>query len=74
MAQRYTAPPEGPQRGMGYAMRMGTEMVAAVLIGLGIGYFLDRWLSTHPWMTLLFFLFGTVAGFRNVYRLANSGS
>ena len=52
-------------------MRMGTDMVAATLIGLGMGYFLDGWLDTHPWMTLLFFLFGSAAGFRNMYRIAS---
>lgn len=57
--------------GIGSAMRMGTEMVTATLLGLGMGYFLDQWLGTHPWMTLLFFLFGSIAGFRNMYRIVN---
>lgn len=63
-----------PQKGMGLALRLGTEMVSATVIGVGIGYFLDKWLETHPWMTLLFFLFGSAAGFRNMYRVANSDS
>ena len=60
--------------GMGMALRMGTEMVVATLIGGGMGYGLDQWLGSHPWMTLLFFLFGTAAGFRNMYRAANEAS
>ena len=65
--------PEGRTAdGMGSAMRMGTTLVSTTLIGLGMGYFLDQWLDTRPWMMLLFFLFGTVAGFRDVYRIANS--
>lgn len=58
--------------GMSQAMRMGTELVVATCIGLGMGYWLDRWMGTEPWMLLLFFLFGAAAGFRNLYRLANS--
>lgn len=60
-----------PQSGLSWAMRLGTEMVSATLIGIGMGYGLDRWLGTRPWLTLLFFLFGVVAGFLNVYRAAN---
>lgn len=66
--------PAAPKQGMGMAMRMGTEMVVATLIGLGMGYYLDQWLETHPWMTLLFFLFGSAAGFRNMYRIVNQDS
>ncbi len=61
-----------PASGMGLAMRMGTEMVVATLIGLGMGYGLDRWFGTEPWLLLLFFIFGAIAGFRNVYRLTRS--
>lgn len=58
--------------GMGLGMRMATDMVVSVMIGLGMGYYLDKWLDSSPWMTLLFFLFGSVAGFRAVYRAANA--
>lgn len=54
--------------GMSMAMRMSTELVSGVFVGGGIGYLLDYWLNTKPWMTVIFFLLGTVAGFRNLYR------
>lgn len=44
-------------------------MVAATFIGLAMGYYLDRWLGTSPWLTLIFLLFGIVAGFRNIFIL-----
>ncbi len=44
-------------------------MVAATFIGLAMGYYLDRWLGTSPWLTLIFLLFGIVAGFRNIFVL-----
>lgn len=47
---------------------IGVTLVAATAIGLAIGYGLDRWLGTGPWLTLLFTLFGIVAGFINLFR------
>ena len=47
---------------------IGVALVAATAIGLGIGYGLDRWLGTSPWLTMLFTLFGIAAGFLNLFR------
>lgn len=47
---------------------IGIALVAATAIGLAIGVGLDRWLSTGPWLTLLFTLFGIAAGFLNLFR------
>ncbi len=47
---------------------IGVTLVAATAIGLAIGYGLDRWLGTSPWLTLLFTLFGIAAGFVNLFR------
>lgn len=58
------------QTGLGFAMRLGVELVAALGVGVGIGLLLDRWLGTTPWLMLLFFILGAVAGFLNVYRTA----
>lgn len=50
-------------------MRIGVEIVAALIVGVAIGYFLDRWLGTKPWFLLLFFVLGAAAGFMNVFRI-----
>lgn len=47
---------------------IGVTLVAATAIGLAIGYGLDRWLGTSPWLTLTFTLFGIAAGFINLFR------
>lgn len=66
--------PSGPTSpsGMGMGMRMATDMVVNTLVGLGMGYYLDKWLDSSPWMTLLFFLFGAASGFRAMYRAAHA--
>jgi ATP synthase protein I len=55
-------------RGMAYGLRMASELVGAVLVGGLIGYFLDRWLGTTPWLFLIFFFMGFAAGIINVLR------
>lgn len=53
---------------MGLAFRIGIEMVAAVAVGAGMGWLLDRWLGTKPWLMVVFFFLGAAAGLLNVYR------
>lgn len=54
--------------GLGFALRLGVEIVAALAVGVGIGLLLDRWLGTAPWMLVVFFFMGSAAGFLNLYR------
>ena len=56
--------------GLGFAMRIGVELVAALVVGVGIGILLDRWLGTTPFLMILFFVLGAAAGILNLYRLA----
>lgn len=60
---------ESTNNGLGFALRIGCELVAALVIGVGFGLFLDDWLDTKPWFMLLFFLLGAAAGMFNVYRV-----
>jgi ATP synthase protein I len=57
-------------RGLGLAFRMATELVAALIVGGGIGWFLDRWLDTRPWLLLVFLALGMAAGMLNAFREA----
>ena len=56
---------------MGSACKLGTELVAAVAVGTIIGFILDSWFDTKPWLIIIFFFFGTAAGILNVIRTAN---
>ena len=55
---------------MGSAFRLGTELVAAVVVGTIIGFILDNWFDTKPILIIVFFLFGAIAGIVNVIRAA----
>ena len=56
---------------MGNAFKLGTELVAAVAVGTIIGFILDSWFDTKPWLIIIFFFLGTAAGILNVIRTAN---
>jgi ATP synthase protein I len=64
-------PDEGgdPRSGISLALRIGIELVAALIVGTGIGLLLDRWLGTAPWLMVVFFILGSAAGFLNVLRV-----
>ena len=55
---------------MGKALKISTELVAAVVVGTTIGFLLDNWFDTKPLLTVCFFLMGVAAGMLNVFRSA----
>ncbi len=57
-------------RSLGFLSGIGISLVASIVMGLLIGYYLDRWLGTSPWLTLVFIGFGVIAGYRNIFILA----
>ena len=60
------------RKGLALASRVGIEMVAATLVGAGVGYGLDAWLGTKPWLLVVGVVLGTAAGFLGIYRLVNT--
>ena len=56
---------------MGSAFKLSTELVSAVAVGTIIGFILDSWFDTKPWLIIIFFFLGTAAGILNVIRTAN---
>ena len=60
-----------PGSGLGMAFLIATHLVSGVGVGAGIGYLLDRWLETSPWMLVVFFFLGSAAGMLNVYRVVS---
>lgn len=55
--------------GLARGLRIGTEFIAAVLVGAGLGYLIDLGLGTSPWGLLILLLMGFAAGILNVIRV-----
>jgi ATP synthase protein I len=55
---------------IGALSTVGLSFVLAIVLGAWFGYLLDSWMGTGPWLFLLFFALGMVAGILNVYRAA----
>ena len=55
---------------LGKALKISTELVAAVVVGSTIGFILDNWFDTKPLLTICFFFIGVVAGILNVFKSA----
>ena len=63
---------ENPQTSnIGQAFKLSTELVAAVFVGTIIGFILDSWFGTKPWLIIIFFFLGAAAGMLNVIKTAN---
>ena len=61
---------EEPTSNIGEAFKMSTELVSAVAVGTIIGFILDKWFGTKPWLILTFFFVGVIAGIMNVIKTA----
>ena len=57
-------------KAMGLGFSIAAQLVAGVLVGGAIGYFLDRWLGSTPWLMVVFLMLGFAAGIMNVIRTA----
>ena len=60
---------QGDMSGLARGLRIGTEFVAAILVGTGVGYVIDLLAGTRPWAMLGFFMLGFAAGILNVTRV-----
>ncbi len=49
---------------------IGIQFALSIFVGFAIGYYLDKWLKTFPWLTAIFLIFGIVAAFRELFRVA----
>ena len=59
-----------PPSSIGTAFKISTELVSAVVVGTIIGFILDKTFDTKPWLMLIFFFVGVVAGIVNVFKSA----
>ena len=57
---------------IGSAFKMSSELISAVAVGTIIGFILDDWFGTKPWLILIFFFVGVIAGITSVIRSAKN--
>jgi len=57
------------QRKLGLALSVGAVISSSVVGGILLGYLLDRWFETKPWLTVTGVILGTAGAFVNVYRI-----
>ncbi len=57
---------------LGQAFKLSTELVSAVVVGTIIGFILDKSFGTKPWLILIFFFVGVIAGIMNVIKSAKN--
>ena len=55
---------------IGSAFKLSTELISAVAVGTIIGFILDKTFDTKPWLILIFFFVGVIAGITNVIKSA----
>jgi ATP synthase protein I len=60
---------QGTTNALAIGLRVGVELLAAMIVAVAIGWALDRWLHTSPFLLALFVLLGGAAGIMNVWRL-----
>jgi ATP synthase protein I len=69
-AQKTTPPDKEtkPETTAGKYFNVGVELVSGVLVGVGVGLFIDWLFGTSPWGLISLFILGSSAGMLNVYR------
>lgn len=64
-------PPERPdnERRLALALTIGSTISSQIAGGVILGYLLDRWLATSPWLSVTGLTVGTIGAFLTVWRL-----
>ena len=57
------------KNGAGFAFKISTEILAALIVGVVIGLIVDNYFNSQPFGLIIFFFLGAFAGFFNVYRV-----
>ena len=57
------------ESGASFGFKISTDIIAALVVGVGIGLIVDNYFNTKPFGLIIFFIFGALAGFLNVYRV-----
>tara|TARA_Y100001935_G_scaffold245532_1_gene239246 strand:+ start:153 stop:440 length:288 start_codon:yes stop_codon:yes gene_type:complete len=67
--KKNTIQEKNKEGGASFGFKISTEIIAALVVGVGIGLIVDNYFNTKPIGLIIFFIFGALAGFLNVYRV-----
>ena len=57
-------------KALSFFLQISVTIIACLVVGIFLGYFLDRWLNTSPWMILVFTFLGVAAAFKSIFDFA----
>lgn len=60
-----------PGKGYSQGNRVLAELIAGPAVGALVGWVLDRWLGSAPWLLLVMLFLGIAVAFRNIVRISN---
>ena len=72
LLRKNSDPKNGNSSSIGAAFKLSTELVSAVAVGTIIGFILDKTFGTKPWLIIIFFFIGVIAGIINVIKSAKN--
>ena len=67
--KKFTNSQSNKESGAGFAFKISTELIAALIVGVGMGLIVDNYFNTKPFGLIFFFVLGAFAGFLNIYRV-----
>jgi len=57
-------------RAMSFFLQIGITIIACLAVGIFLGWILDRWLGTTPWLLMVFSFLGVGAAFKSIFDFA----
>lgn len=54
------------------ASSVGIQLVLSTFVGFAMGYYLDKFFGTSPWLTVIFLVLGIIAGFYDLVKVARN--
>jgi len=72
LREQKSKPPQQNEfsKALSYFLQISVTIIACLAVGILLGYFLDRWLDTSPWMILAFTFLGVAAAFKSIFDFA----
>ena len=61
---------DGFMKAFAHLSQIGISIIGCIVVGILLGWLLDRWLGTSPWLIIVFTLLGIAAAFKSIFEFA----